>query len=300
MALKAKDPTAAVQSRPKIVIFGSYGVSKTWGALGFPNVYYIDTEGGANQPEYTARLKQSGGVYMGPEDGASNFANIIEEVKSLATVKHPYKTLIIDSITKPYMTEITKEAERLGDKNGFGADKKPAIQLVKRLTMWLDKLDMNVILIAHEKIKWLNGEQAGFEADIYEKLNYDLHLVLRITKQGARRSAKVDKTRIRAFPDADTFVWTESNSVDDTTARDEFIKRMGAEAVMGESKPIVLATPEQVAEIERLLSLVKIPEADIDKWKTKCAAETFAEFNTEQAAWVIKTLNAKLNPTPTK
>lgn len=294
--LKGKDPSDSTPARPKIAIFGSYGVSKTWGALSFPNVYFIDSEGGSKEKEYIARLKASGGVYMGPEDGAVNMDNLIEEVKSLATEKHAFKTLVIDSITKPFNAEITKEAERLGDKNGFGADKRPAVQKMKRLMMWLDRLDMNVILVAHEKPKWANGEQAGVEADMYEKINYDLHLVLRISKQGTRRVARVDKTRIRSFPDGDSFDWTKSNAIDDTTARDEFIKRFG-DGVMNESKAIVLASPDQVAEIERLLALVKTDPADIEKWKSKANADTFAEFNEEQAAAIISHLNKKINPT---
>ena len=294
--LKAKDPAESTPARPKIAIYGSYGVSKTWGALSFPNVYFIDSEGGSKEKEYIARLKQSGGVYMGPEDGSSNMDNLIEEVKALATEKHSYKTLVIDSITKPFNNEITKEAERLGDKNGFGADKRPAIQKMKRLMMWLDRLDMNVILVAHEKPKWANGEQAGYEADIYDKVNYDLHLVLRITKQGTRRVARVDKTRIRAFPDGDSFDWTNSNSITETTARDEFIKRLG-DGIMNESRAIILATAEQVSEIERLLKVVNVDPADIEKWKAKANAESFSDFTEEQAGKIIKSLLSKINPT---
>src|ERR1700733_12615163 len=94
--LKAVDPKAAEPSRPKITIFGKPGVGKTWGALDFPNVYYIDTEGGADLAHYTDKLKKSGGVYFGPEQGASDFETVIEQVKALATEDHSYKTLLID------------------------------------------------------------------------------------------------------------------------------------------------------------------------------------------------------------
>ena len=54
-------------------------------------------------------------------------------------------------------------------------------------------------------------------------------------------------------------------------------------------------TADQVAEIERLLSIVKADEADIEKWKTKAGAETFAEFTTAQAAGILTVLNKKLS-----
>lgn len=294
--LKAKDPTLAQPSRPKILIFGSYGVSKTWGALSFPNVYFIDTEGGANLPQYTQRLKASGGHYMGPEDGANDLKEIIEQVSALATEKHAYKTLIIDSITKPYMDEILKEGvrlERANIKNEFSRDKKPAVALMKRLISWVDKLDMNVIFVAREKNKWHNGEQKGFEADVYEQLNYELHLVLRISKEKEARIAEVTKTRLLGFPDADAFTWSASSDVSDTTARDEFIKRMG-DGIMSNAKPVELASSEQVSEIERLLSIVKVNESDVEKVLERGRAESWNELTKEQADGTITWLKKKL------
>jgi hypothetical protein len=106
----------------------------------------------------------------------------------------------------------------------------------------------------------------------------------------------VDKTRIRAFPDGDSFDWTTSNSIAETTARDEFIKRLG-DGIMNESQAIVLATPEQVSEIERLLKVVNVDPADIEKWKAKANAESFSDFTEEQAGKIIKALLAKITPT---
>ena len=74
--LKAVAPKAAEPSKPKVLIFGKPGVGKTWQALDFPSVYYIDTEGGADLAHYTDKLERSGGVYRarllqgGPDQGA--------------------------------------------------------------------------------------------------------------------------------------------------------------------------------------------------------------------------------------
>jgi hypothetical protein len=145
--LLAKAPKAAEPSKPKILIYGASGVGKTWTSLDFPNCYYIDTEDGANLTHYTDKLEKSGGVYMGQADGSLDFQTVIDQVKALATEDHEYKTLIIDSITKLYNTVIANEAERLGDKDAFGASKKPAIGLMRQLVNWLYRLDMNVILL---------------------------------------------------------------------------------------------------------------------------------------------------------
>jgi hypothetical protein len=295
--LKAKDPKQAVPAKPKILIFGSYGTSKTWGSLSFPNAYFIDTEGGANLPQYTDRLKSSGGRYMGPEDGACDLVEIIEQVKALTTEKHEYKTLIIDSITKPFHAAIQKEMERMekaGEKDGFGASKKPAVKLIKRLMVWInDRLDMNVIIIAREKSKWSKGEQVDYDADVHEDVSYDLNLVLRISKEKEARIATVTKTRLSPFPDQDVFVWSASPDKSDKSALNEFVKRLGS-GIMDESKPVELATSEQVTEIQKLLEVIKTTDAEKEKILDKAGAESWYELTTEQAAATIKWLNGKL------
>lgn len=290
--LKAKDPKETSPSKPKILIFGKPGVGKTWQALDFPGCYYIDTEGGADLRHYTDKLKAAGGVYMGPEDGSLDFGTVIEQVQALATEKHKFKTLIIDSISKLFNVAVTNEAERLGDKNAFGADKKPAIAFMRRLVAWVNRLDMNVLFIAHSKAEWGNSEKGerveiGQTFDCWDKLEYELHLALEIIKQGPRRSARVRKSRLTGFPDAELFAWSYQ----------EFAARYGKDIIEGEVSVIELASPEQVAEIERLLALVKIEPATVDKWKAKAGAESFSEFRKDQADGVIAALNKQINPT---
>src|SRR5262245_54048382 len=148
--LKARAPEDVKHGRIKGGVFGKGGAGKTWLALSFPRVYYIDTEGGADLPQYMERLKESGGVYFGRREGSTDAREVLAQVKALATEKHEYKTLVIDSISKLQNTMFAVEEERLGDKNAFGAYKKPAISFQRQLMTWLDRLDMNVWLIAHE------------------------------------------------------------------------------------------------------------------------------------------------------
>lgn len=288
--LKAKDPKTAEPSKPKILIFGKPGVGKTWQSLDFPSCYYIDTESGADLAHYTDKLKKAGGVYMGPADGSLDFPTVIEQFQALATEKHHFKTVIIDSVSKLFNNQVATSAEELGEKNVFGADKKPAIAHMRRLVAWVNRLDMNVIFIAHSKTEWGNNAKGdrveiGQTFDCWDKLEYELHLALEIFKQGPSRKARIRKSRLLGFPDADVFDWNYKT----------FAERYGKDIIEKESQPIALATPEQVQKIEGLLQRVKIESATIEKWKTKAGAESFAEFNTDQAAAVIKSLTDKLN-----
>lgn len=294
--LKAVKPSAAKPSKPKILIYGKPGVGKTWTSLDFPNVYCIDTEGGADLPHYTKKLESSGGAYFGVEQGSLSFDTLLEQVQALATEEHPYRTLVIDSISKIFNSEITREAERLGDKNAFGADKKPAIAMMKRLVNWLVRLDMTVILIAHEKPQWgvdSKGErtEVGTTFDCWDKLEYELHLALNILKVGADRKARVKKSRLTGFPDGGLFDWSYS----------EFSERYGKDVIEAQTEKLKLASEQQLKEVNVLLQIVKLPEDQVQKWLTAANVESIEEMDEDKVAKIITFLKNKVaNPTETK
>ena len=261
--LLAVAPEMVEPRKPKVLIFGPPGVGKTWAALDFPGVYYFDTESGADLGHYRERLRASGGMYFGPEQGSLDFDTVIGQVEALATEKHQYKTMVFDSITKLFNTAITDEQVRLGDKDVFNASKKGPIRQMTRLVRWINRADMNAVIIAHQKDMWGKDEKGNREVigatfDAWEKLEYELHLVLRISKIGAgdkaKRFANIGKSRLIGFPEGERFDW------DFTT----FADRYGKDVIAKEVKQIVLATSEQVAELKRLLELVKLPEGAID------------------------------------
>lgn len=285
--LQAVKPVQKKLGKAKILVFGKSGVGKTWAALDFPSVYYIDTEGGAELAHYQAKLENAGGVYFGIEQGSLDFKSVLEQIEALATEKHPYKTVVIDSITKIFANEIIREAIRLEESkkgNGFGADKKPAIFFMRKLINWLQRLDMNVVLIAHEKPEWLNEQQVGVTFDGWDKLEYELDLCLNVLKAGGKRTARIRKSRLEAFPEATSFDWSF----------DEFAKRYGKEVLVGEVKPIVIATSEQLLEINRLVKLINVPQKTIDEWFTKANVQSFEEMDTEIIAKIINFLTNKI------
>lgn len=286
--LAGKTPEITKKPKSKIMIYGRAGVGKTWVSLEFPSVYYIDTEGGAAQNHYKEKLRTSGGAYYGPEDGALSFQSVLEQVQALATTKHPYKTLVIDSISKSFNNEVSEEAERLGDKNTFGTDKKPAIAMMRRIVKWLQKIDMNVILIAHEKPLWgnINGErqEIGVIFDCWDKLEYELDLVLNILKRGPSRKAIVKKSRLSEFKDGEIFDW----------GYNQFSEIYGKETIEGEVKEMVLASEEQLKKFYSLLESWKEP----DGWRTNVLkhanAESFEEIEEEKVIKLIEYIRTKL------
>lgn len=286
--LKAKSPELVKPGKIKAVLYGVSGVGKTTLALSFPAPYYFDVEGGAKGPQYRELLKKSGGAYMGPEEGTLSFDTLIDQMQALATEKHGYKTLIVDSLTKLFQTTIAQEAERLGEKDAFGASKKPAVAAMRRLVMWATRLDMNIWFICHETAEWgmVNGQRAevGRVADVWDKLIYELDLAIQAAKRGPQRVAIVKKSRLSAFPDGETF------SLDYA----EFAARHGRESVEANAETITLALPEQVAEVTKLLEFVKVDPAEIQKWWDKANATSWTEMTSEQISKVIEFLRKKI------
>jgi hypothetical protein len=289
--LKARAPETVKAGKIKAVLFGPSGVGKTTLALSFPAPYYFDVEGGAKGPQYRKLLADAGGAYMGPEDGTLSFETLIDQMQALATEKHPYKTLIVDSLTKLFQSTIAAEAERLGDKDAFGASKKPAVAAMRRLVMWASRLDMNIWFICHETAEWgmVAGQRSevGRVPDCWDKLIYELDLAVQAVKRGPSRVAVVKKSRLLGFPDADSFPLDYA----------EFAARHGKETVEGESATITLATPEQVSEVQKLLTLVSVSEAEIAKGFAKAGVEAWTEMTGEQIGKWLAFLRNKVAAT---
>lgn len=277
--LRAGDPKSATPSKPKILIYGLPGAGKTWAAIEFPSVYYIDTEGGADLAHYTDKLKKSGAAYMGPADGSNDFPTLLDEVQNLATTKHGFKTLVIDSFSKVFNTQIalTQESmEKRGEVDAFGASKKQAIAYTRRLVAWLNRLDMNVILICHQKSQWKDGKEVGLTFDGWDKLEYELHLALRIQKMGTERRAFIGKSRLLPFPESESFPWSYA----------EFAKRYGQDIMEQAAKPAEMATEEQVAEYKKLQATLKLEASVVEKLNAEDPSEMEKDKIEKWLAWL--------------
>lgn len=290
--LKGIQPKTAKPGKAKILIFGEWGTQKTWQALEFPAPYYFDVEGGADREAYTDKLEASKGLYVGPEQGAQDFGEVLEQVKGLATEKHPYKTVVFDSITKLFSLEVARENERIleaGKKDEFGTSRKPAVRYMQRLVAWLQRMDMNCVLIAHSKSEWGRDDRTGDRVEVgktydcWDKLSYELDLTLETFKQGGAYKARVRKTRLPGFKDGEIFTWSYP----------EFAKRYGENNINEEVSSITLPTEEQLTELYGLMVQKKVTDAQKEKVLNASKVTSFEEMEQDKVVKLIDDLKKK-------
>lgn len=280
--LRARKPKATKRGRARILVYGPPKNGKTYGLCGFKNTLYIDAEGGALEPQYQNQLEAAGSMYVGPEEGSQDHEKILAAMKALSTSKHKFTTIVYDSLSKLFDNQIAADTDRLAtagrdmDKT-YGAEKKGAVRFVRRLIRWADMLDMNLILVCHSKDRWENGQVTGTTFDGWAKLEYELHVCLSVVN----RKAIVTASRYDEFPKGSSLDWNYT----------EFSKRYGADSIESAIAPVVMASPEQVAQLETLLSVRKDAETLTEKWLKAADADNFTEMKAEQITKCIEYLS---------
>lgn len=281
--LKVKKIELIKPSKPKFILSGKAGVGKTWLMLDFPKPFIIDVEGGATEPQYVRKMQALETGYMGKEEGSQDFRTVIEQVKELATTKHDYQTLIIDSFTKLYNLTAAIAEEKVG--NVYQADKKEAQKPTRQLQLWMERLDMVICLVCHSKAKWENGQPTGTTTfDGWDKLEFDLNLWIELVQTGKRRDIVVRKSRLEGF------ILGNSYPAD----YDTFAKLYGKEIIEKPSEQLILATVEQVTEAKHLVGVFNISDDDQKKALKKYDCEAYEELTTDEIAKIITNLKSKL------
>jgi AAA domain len=290
MPLRAKKPVIK-DARLKVLLYADKGAGKTHLCCSFPETYYIDTEGLEDYPHLVKMLQDNGGdlVYL------NEITEIISEVQDLLKTKHHYKTLVIDSISFPYAWLAQSEAERLYKKaphtegTEFGANLAKAKRLTFQLGILLSRLDMNVLVVAHERVKFADNKELGKTFDINDKLAYSLGAVWNLRLQGKSRKLFVEKSR---------YAELKTNDLIDFDNGYEQIKQLFGENIfVREVKPEPLATQEQITELKRLFSVMNIPEEKINKLLANAKATTLEEISETFAKKAIDKLLLNLQGT---
>ena len=286
MALKGVTPEAK-EKRLKMFLFGPAGVGKTTAAIMFPNAYIIDTERGSDF--YSDTIKKGGSVVF----QSTNPDDIVLEMKSLLTEKHPYKTLILDPVTQiqekwSRIFEKHAKTEKEAELQDFGMRYWGRVKSeYKAMLRILMQLDMNIILTSHQKDVYGAGMvKVGVGPDSMKGDDYVFDLVFQLEKVNDKRMARTIKERAEIgnnkFPEM--FEWSYPN----------FCKFYGKEVMEKDSVPVALATAEQVTEIKRLCDVMNVSESEKTQWLNKADVDTFDEMTSDKAGKLVEFLKKKI------
>lgn len=283
MPLRAKKPQVK-EARLKVLLYADKGAGKTHFCCSFPETYYIDTEGLEDYPHLVGMLERNGGdiVYL------NEITEIIKEVETLLSTKHKYKTLVIDSISFPYAWLAQAEAERLAKKSPategteFGANLAKAKRLTFQLGILLSRLDMNVIVVSHERAKFIDNKDAGKTFDVNDKLAYSLGAVWNLRLQGKARKLFIEKSRYSEL--------TTGDYIDFDNGYETIKNLFGENIFVREVKVEKLITKEQISELNRLMALLNIGEDKLTKLLTNAKASSIEQISESFAQAAINKL----------
>jgi len=202
---------------------------------------------------------------------------LIEEIRTLRSVKHDFKTLVFDSLTPFYFDLLEKAEVKVGSE--YGKHYGEANKEMRRLVNLMMGLDMNIVITAHSKPVYGDDMKIlSVTFDGWKKMEFVFDLVLELRRGSpTQRYACVKKTRIDSFPDGETFEWT----------REALGERYNLKDMERSATVVKVATPQQVKEIETLTGMMTDGNEFVGKCLSKAGVDTLADLTTEQATKMV-------------
>lgn len=284
MPLKFTKPEAA-QIRFKGLFYGDWGVGKTTACIQLPRAAYLDLERGTDK--YWRTLEAKGSMRL----QTTSYFEVLDQIRSLSREAHQFLSLVIDPITivkqdigEYWMKVFEKHAktEKEGEMKDFGlryyAKVKSDLATLRRALL---ALDLNIIATAHQKDKWKNGQAVGvtFDGD-GEKEGYLFDNIFRVQRENGKMIAYTEKQREEKdapkFPAS--FEWSY----------EELCRLIGKDVLERPSKPIPLASIEQVSDIKKLMELFSKIDPEFEtKVFAKYKIDNWEELLTDPADQVM-------------
>lgn len=154
---------------PKMAIYGPGGIGKTSLAAEFPNPIFIQTEDGAGLLEITSFS----------DEPLTQWSDVDTALQELATEDHPFKTLVVDSVTRLEGLIWAETCQRNNWKSiedpgyGKGYVEADAIwrEFLSACTWLRDHKGMCVVMIGHESVQSFSDPVT----DSYDRYTMRLH-----------------------------------------------------------------------------------------------------------------------------
>lgn len=268
-----KQQAQETSDREFTLIEGDSGAGKSFFVSTIPNAFIFDTDLGGGLRYADPWIAKIGSRRL----EAATWSEVHDTIREEILAGTLPLNVAIDHVTILHQNSVldynpTGEADFGRAAARATADWRKVRELVRRA-------DCNLYAVSHTTPKYDQGEQVGTKADGAKNIEADFSVVLRLVhEEGGVHPSKAKVIKWRRHPEDPRGAPPKLF----TFTIEEYAGIVGA-GFGRERKPVDIATAEQVAEIERLLSVVRTPEGWTEKALKKAGAETWAEITKEQA-----------------
>lgn len=255
---KAKAPDAGWESERVIALIGGgSGEGKSFFVANLKNALIYDTDIGGGLAYADARIRRNGSERV----EIASYVDVLEDLRTRlkdGRLKQ-FKTVAFDHVTALQQEALIRHNPAGG--SDWGRAGAAATQEWRKIREFARTRDFNIIATAHLKNKYENDKNVGLIADGSKNLEADFGIVLYLHRRGAYPSvAQVMKWR----RDPEDPRGPIPATFDFTMQRFEEIAGSG----MSRDREEKIATSEQVAELNQLLEVVKLPDSVLEKWES--------------------------------
>jgi hypothetical protein len=265
-----KTEPAVKPERLVVLVAGESGTGKSFWVASLKDALIYDTDLGGGLGYLDARIQRNGSERVEVGSYPEVMADIDRRRKA-GDLKR-FSWIGIDHLTTLQQEAVNRHNPTGGEDYGKSYDK--ATREWRKIRHLVRVGDFSLICTAHLKSKYENQKVVGITTDASKNINADFSIVLYLQRQasGAYPSqARVEKWRRDPedprgpLPAAFPF-----------TIEKVFELHGGSGG--GERVEVEMATEGQVREIEGLLNVVKVDEAEVQKWFKKYGAEVWGDF----------------------
>lgn len=217
MSVLAKATKGKLEKPYFVLLYGEPGVGKSWFAKDFPSPIFLVSENGSDELDVTRIRIQSAN-------------ELVEALKELNGT-HDFKTVVLDTVDgfeQMIFDKVASEGKKSSIEDfGYGKGYKLALDVWHEIVGLLEALNdkgLNVVMLAHSKIKAFNDPQLDAP--------YDMHLIK--MHEGAAELLR-DKTSTVLFATFKTYL----NATDKNSKAKAYGE--GLRVMMTEKRPAFLA-----------------------------------------------------------
>ncbi len=262
-----------------LLVAGESGTGKSFFVGNLKNARIYDTDIGGGLSYLDERIARNGSTRI----EVGSYPEIMEDLKRHRSELKTITTLAIDHLSTLQAEAVLRHNPHMSDDFGRSYDR--ATREWKKLREVARWGDFNLVCTAHMKSKYESNKVTGITTDASKNVEADFFTVLYLQQTTEYPSlARVKKWR----RDPEDLRGMIPSTFEFTLSKFMALHGVPLDTPRVELK---LASPAQVAELERLLNVVKLPEDTVQKWLTKAKAESFDEFSEDTILKCIAYLN---------